>query len=69
MLNTPAVIDLDPMAVTDKAFYVQLGQRLSAARKAQGLTQVQLAEALGIAPQRRRGLAATARPTARPQRR
>ena len=39
------------MAVTDKAFYVQLGQRIAAARKASGLTQVQLAEALGIAQQ------------------
>ena len=39
------------MAITDKVFYVQLGQRINEARKAQGLTQVQLAEALGIAQQ------------------
>jgi transcriptional regulator with XRE-family HTH domain len=39
------------MAVTDKTFYVQLGARIAAARKAAGLTQVQLAEALGIAQQ------------------
>ena len=39
------------MAVTDKAFYVQLDQRITEARKAQGMTQVQLAEALGIAQQ------------------
>ena len=39
------------MAVTDKAFYRELGARIATARKAQGLTQVQLAEALGIAQQ------------------
>lgn len=39
------------MVVTDKAFYVQLGRRIAEARKAQGITQVQLAEALGIAQQ------------------
>src|SRR5690606_13820715 len=31
--------------------YVELGQRIAALRKAQGLTQVQLAEALGVAQQ------------------
>ena len=51
MLDAPVTPDFDPMAVTDKAFYVQLGQRIAAARKAAGLTQVQLAEALGIAQQ------------------
>jgi len=51
MLDAPVTPDLDPMAVTDKAFYVQLGARIAAARKAAGLTQVQLAEALGIAQQ------------------
>jgi transcriptional regulator with XRE-family HTH domain len=51
MLDAPVTPDCDPMAVTDKAFYVQLGQRIAAARKAAGLTQVQLAEALGIAQQ------------------
>ena len=49
--DTPSATDFDPMAVTDKAFYRELGARLAAARKAQGLTQVQLAEALGIAQQ------------------
>lgn len=39
------------MAVTDKTFYVQLGRRIAEARKASGLTQVQLAETLGIAQQ------------------
>lgn len=41
------------MTVTpqDKRFYQALGQRLAAARKAQGLTQQQLAERLGISQQ------------------
>ena len=39
------------VAATDKEFYVQLGARIADARKAAGLTQVQLAEALGIAQQ------------------
>jgi transcriptional regulator with XRE-family HTH domain len=51
MLDTLSTIPFDAMAVTDKAFYVQLGARIAAARKAAGLTQVQLAEALGIAQQ------------------
>lgn len=36
------------MAVTDKAFYAQLGQRITDARKAQGMTQVQLAEMIAL---------------------
>jgi transcriptional regulator with XRE-family HTH domain len=51
LTTTPVSPDFPIVAVTDKAFYVQLGQRISAARKAQGMTQVQLAEALGIAQQ------------------
>jgi transcriptional regulator with XRE-family HTH domain len=51
MLDTPSVTDFNTMAVTDKAFYRELGARIATARKAQGLTQVQLAEALGIAQQ------------------
>lgn len=39
------------MAPEDKVFYKQLGQRIAQHRKAQGLTQVQLAEILGIAQQ------------------
>lgn len=39
------------MAVTDKRFYVQLGQRIAQRRKAQGITQVELGERLGIAQQ------------------
>ena len=39
------------VAVTDKGFYLALGQRIAAARKARDLTQVQLADELGIAQQ------------------
>jgi transcriptional regulator with XRE-family HTH domain len=39
------------MAPEDKTYYEQLGQRIARYRKAQGLTQVQLAEVLGIAQQ------------------
>jgi transcriptional regulator with XRE-family HTH domain len=41
------------MAVSDedRAFYVELGQRIAALRRGQGLTQVQLAEAMGVAQQ------------------
>ncbi|MBA3487736.1 MAG: helix-turn-helix transcriptional regulator [Lysobacter sp.] len=38
-------------AVTDKDFYRALGRRIAERRKAQGITQVQLAEALGVAQQ------------------
>lgn len=39
------------MADNERAFYVQLGERIAATRKAQGITQVQLAELLGVAQQ------------------
>jgi len=41
------------MAVSDeeRAFYVDLGQRIAALRKQRGMTQVQLAEQLGVAQQ------------------
>jgi DNA-binding XRE family transcriptional regulator len=39
------------VAATEKAFHVQLGERITVARKAQGLTQTQVAEALGIGQQ------------------
>ena len=39
------------MSPEDKTYYQQLGQRIAQFRKAQGLTQVQLAEILGIAQQ------------------
>lgn len=52
MLTTPRTHSA-PMAVSDdeRAFYVALGQRIATLRKAQGLTQVQLAEHLGVAQQ------------------
>jgi transcriptional regulator with XRE-family HTH domain len=51
MLSAHPLPDYAIVAVTDKAFYVQLGQRITEARKAQGLTQTQVADALGIAQQ------------------
>jgi transcriptional regulator with XRE-family HTH domain len=49
-LNTEAVV---PAAMTpeEKAFFQALGVRIAAARKAQGLSQQQLADELGIAQQ------------------
>jgi transcriptional regulator with XRE-family HTH domain len=38
-------------ATIDQAYYRQLGQRIAERRKALGMTQVQLAEQLGIAQQ------------------
>lgn len=40
-----------PMAAKEKVFYVQLGRRIAERRKAADITQVQLAEILGIAQQ------------------
>lgn len=42
---------ISAMTPQDKDFYKQLGQRIAAMRKQQNLTQVQLAEVLGIAQQ------------------
>lgn len=39
------------MATQDKAFYEAMGKRIAALRKEQGLTQVQLAEAIGVSQQ------------------
>ena len=39
------------MAITDKAYYQALGRRIAERRKVLGITQVQLAEALGVAQQ------------------
>jgi len=47
--NSPATEVI--MAGTDKAFYRALGQRVAQKRKAMGLTQVELAKALGVAQQ------------------
>lgn len=51
MLTTHLSASSQLMAVTDKAFYKELGKRVAQRRKAVGLTQVQLAEQLGIAQQ------------------
>lgn len=42
---------VNQMTPEDKQFYRELGQRIARFRKAQDLTQVQLAETLGIAQQ------------------
>jgi transcriptional regulator with XRE-family HTH domain len=39
------------MAAKEKTFYAQLGRRIAEARKAAGITQVELAQTLGIAQQ------------------
>ena len=39
------------MTDQDKSFYVAMGKRIAQFRKAQGMTQTQLADALGIAQQ------------------
>lgn len=39
------------VSATERAFYVELGQRIAALRRDRGLTQVQLAEAMGVAQQ------------------
>ena len=40
-----------PMAAREKSFYAGLGRRIAERRKAQGITQVELAKELGIAQQ------------------
>lgn len=39
------------MSAKDKAFYTQLGRRIAQARKAAGITQVELAQTRGVAQQ------------------
>ena len=39
------------VSASERAFYVQLGQRIAALRRERSLTQVQLAEAMGVAQQ------------------
>lgn len=39
------------ISADDKAFFIQLGARMAELRKAQGITQVQIAEALGVSEQ------------------
>lgn len=51
MLTTPLRTPGTPVVITDKAFYVALGQRIAEQRKLVGLSQQQLAGKLGIAQQ------------------
>jgi transcriptional regulator with XRE-family HTH domain len=51
MLTTTTHAAGTAMVVTDKAFYVALGQRIAEQRKALNLSQQQLAQKLGIAQQ------------------
>ena len=51
MLTSSPDLGLYAVAVTDRAFYEQLGQRIATLRKARGLTQVQLAAQMGVAQQ------------------
>jgi transcriptional regulator with XRE-family HTH domain len=44
-------IDSMPIGKDEKAFFAQLGSRVAQVRKAQGITQVQLAEFLGVSQQ------------------
>lgn len=50
MLEARSITTHD-MGTQERSFYVALGQRIAERRKAVGLTQVQLAEHLGIAQQ------------------
>lgn len=51
MLAAPSLPPDIAMAASDRVFYEKLGQRLAERRKARGITQVQLAERLGVAQQ------------------
>lgn len=51
MVPSPSSNLVMAVSATERRFYVDLGQRIAALRKAQGLTQVQLAEHLGVAQQ------------------
>lgn len=52
MLNArPNTSPAMAVSATERAFYVELGQRVAALRRSRGLTQVQLAEAIGVAQQ------------------
>lgn len=44
-------IDSMPIGKDEKAFFAQLGTRIAEVRKAQGITQVQLAEVLSVSQQ------------------
>lgn len=47
----PNTLPAMAVSATERAFYVELGQRIAALRRDRGLTQVQLAEAMGVAQQ------------------
>lgn len=51
MLSTPSLHTDSLMTTSDRALYEHLGQRIAERRKARGITQVQLAEQLGVAQQ------------------
>ncbi len=47
----PRPVPAMAVSATERAFYTDLGQRIAALRRERGLTQVQLAEHLGVAQQ------------------
>lgn len=51
MLSTPLLAALSPMTTEEQRFFKELGVRIAAARKAQGLSQQALADLLGTAQQ------------------
>lgn len=51
MLDHTLTPTLQPMAASEKSFYAVLGRRIAQRRKALGLTQTDLAQALGVAQQ------------------
>jgi transcriptional regulator with XRE-family HTH domain len=46
-----SLVRLDPMTHEEKAFFKALGVRIATLRKDSGITQVQLAEAMGVSQQ------------------
>jgi transcriptional regulator with XRE-family HTH domain len=51
MLDHTLIPDEPIMAANEKSFYTVLGRRIAERRKERGITQVQLAEQLGVAQQ------------------
>jgi transcriptional regulator with XRE-family HTH domain len=51
LATTPTTTPRMAVSAEERAFYVDLGQRIAALRKERGMTQVQLAEQLGVAQQ------------------
>jgi DNA-binding XRE family transcriptional regulator len=50
-LIPPATWTLTTISTEDREFFIELGERIAALRKAHNVTQVQLAEALGVSHQ------------------